>query len=229
MDKLRTENALIIFMKAPLVGKVKTRMQPKLSLEISLELYKAMGKDLVNLFFQCHNFDLIIHYTPEDALPEMKAWLGNHLSFLAQRGANLGEKLHSAFSQTLKTYQKVCIIGSDLPTLQQKDILGSFAKLDLYDVILGPSTDGGYYLVALNAAHSEIFRGINWSTGSVLTQTIQKAGRHRLSIFQLSVKEDIDTFSDLQSFWKYARQHEDRLKDVVPNTIAISKKIFRDK
>lgn len=227
MDKSKNEKALIIFMKAPLLGKVKTRMQPDLSPQISLQLYEAMGKDLVNLFAQCSDFDLIIQYTPEDALPEMKAWLGEHLIYKAQQGTNLGERLHGAFSQTLSTYQKVCIIGSDLPTLQHRDVLESFAKLDSYDVILGPATDGGYYLIAFKADHPEIFQDVDWGTESVLSQTLRKAGRHHLSVFQLSVEEDIDTFSDLRSFWKHAAENEHILKSIIPNTIRSVKRIFR--
>jgi len=220
------ENALLIFMKAPLLGKVKTRMQPDLSPKISLELYKAMGKDLANIFSQCNDFDLIIQYTPENARPEMEAWLGKHLNYKAQQGASLGEKLQSAFSHALTAYKKVCIIGSDLPTLQKQDVVGSFDKLNLYDLVLGPAIDGGYYLVALKAVHPEIFQGVDWGTGSVLSQTLQNARQNHLGVYQLSVEEDIDTFSDLLSFWKHAAENEHILKNVIPNTIRMVKRIF---
>ncbi len=216
-------------MKAPRLGEVKTRFQPELSPGTSLELYHAMGKDLVNHFSLSDYFDLFIQYSPETAEGKMRSWLGSHLHYIPQRGANLGEKLQRAFLEAFnRHHQKVCIMGSDLPTLQQNDILNSFVKLESADVVLGPATDGGYYLVALKQSHPEIFHDIDWSTELVFQQTLTKAQQQKLSVMQLEMREDVDTYQEVVALWNHFLENEDKLKKNIPYTVNVLKKIFAE-
>lgn len=224
---MKRETALIIFMKAPRLGRVKTRLQPQLTPELSLELHRAMGEDLVNRLRESEHFDLLIRFFPPQAEVEMRVWLGDDLRYAPQEGVNLGSKLQHAFSAMfVEGYRKVCIIGSDLPTLQQNDILGAFKKLDAADVVLGPATDGGYYLVALRENHPELFENIDWSTGLVLQQTLEKAREKRLSVAQMERREDMDTYQDILGLWKRMERDADQLTGSIPATIQILKKIF---
>ncbi|RMF60136.1 MAG: glycosyltransferase, partial [Calditrichaeota bacterium] len=144
----RSDNLLIIFMKAPRSGTVKTRMQPQLTPAQSLSLYKGMGTDLLHNLLHSGDYELEVHYYPEDGHKEMQEWLGDGVKYLPQEGSNLGEKMRKAISGGIdKGYRRTIIIGSDLPTLSKRDISFAFEQLDMVDLVLGPTVDGGYYLI----------------------------------------------------------------------------------
>ncbi len=203
----KNDNALILFVKAPRIGTVKTRLQPELTLEQSLILYRAMVEDLVSQFDEVNFCDLKIFFHPADAIGEMKDWLGAGLDYFPQHGEDLGEKMHRAITEMLhQKYQKVALVGSDIPTLDPATVVRAFVSLDDYDVVLGPSTDGGYYLVAMKQSYSELFEGIAWSTHLVLQQTIHKARAAELEIVQLEKKADIDSYHEVLGLWNYLQQ-----------------------
>jgi uncharacterized protein len=221
------ENALMIFIKAPRLGEIKTRLQPELSPAASLKIFKAMGKDLVDRFSRSEYFDLFIQYWPGDALWEMQSWLGANLNYIPQRGSDLGEKLKNAFSASFRrSYQKVCIIGSDLPTIAVPDILEAIEKLDSFDVILGPAMDGGYFLVALKEFHPQIFENIDWSTDAVLEQTMLRITEQKLSAYRMAVQRDVDTYDDVMYLWNKIKENENNLERKIPNTVAVLKEIL---
>jgi len=221
------KNALLIFIKAPLLGEIKTRLQPELSPEISLQIFKAMGKDLVDHFSRSEYFDFYIQYWPENTLGEMRLWLGKDLNYVPQRGADLGEKLKNAFTDSFRqNYQKVCIIGSDLPTIAEEDVLEAFEKLDSVDVILGPAMDGGYYLVALKELHPQLFENVEWSTEYVLKQTVLRTTRQNLSVYQMARQRDVDTYKDVIYLWNKIMENENKLIGKIPNTIKVFKQIL---
>jgi rSAM/selenodomain-associated transferase 1 len=223
------KNALIIFIKAPLLGEIKTRLQPELLPEASLKIFKAMGKDLVDHFSRSEYFDLFIQYWPANALVEMRSWLGMNINYLPQRGLDLGEKLKSAFSDSLRrSYQKVCIIGSDLPTIAEPDILEAIEKLNSFDVILGPAIDGGYFLVALKEFHPQIFENIDWSTHAVFEQTMLRIAEQKLSAYRMAVQRDIDTYDDVMYLWNKIKENENNLERKIPNTVAVLKEILAE-
>jgi rSAM/selenodomain-associated transferase 1 len=228
MDKLKSkQNALIVFVKSPHLGQVKTRMQPELSTEVSLNLHKAMGRDLVDHFSQSQYFDFFIHFWPENARGEMQSWLGTNLNYIPQQGSDLGEKLKNSFSNAFQqNYQKVCIIGSDLPTLSEKNILVAFQKLESSNVVLGPTMDGGYYLVALKKYYPQIFDNIGWSTESVFKQTLLRTKQQNLSVFQMDIQQDIDIYEDVFYLWNEFLENENKLNREIPNTIIVLKGIF---
>ncbi|NIS38693.1 glycosyltransferase, partial [Candidatus Saccharibacteria bacterium] len=192
-------NALIIFMKAPRLGKVKTRMQPQLSERQSLGLYKAMGLDLVNQFSDASTYDVMIYFWPPQSEEEMQSWLGDDKIYSPQLGNDLGEKMHQAFTENFNgSYQKVVIIGSDLPTLDETIIQEAFRHLNEHDAVLGPTEDGGYYLIALNKPQPELFKNVRWSSESVLPQTLENADKAGLSVHLLEQRTDIDTYDEVE-------------------------------
>lgn len=222
------KNALIIFMKAPRTGKVKTRLQPQITPAQSLTLYRAMGDDLISHFKTAQDFDLFIYFWPPAAREEMQNWLGRDVNFIPQKEGNLGEKMCSAFDNLFDMgYQRGCIIGSDLPFLTVADVRSAFAALNSSDVILGPTFDGGYYLIALKKNHPALFQEVDWSTEQVWTQTLEKAQESGLRVFELDKKRDIDSYEDLQMLWQQLNEvNGGGLKKKIPNTGRVMGEIF---
>ncbi len=224
---IQTTNLLIVFMKAPLPGGVKTRLQPHLSPDESLLLYRAMGKDLVENLTDSPDYTLEIHFSPPHALTEMQAWLGQEQRYVPQSGGDLGERMHHSFQTAFaRGYGKVVIIGSDLPTLGKAEILTAFSQLATYPVVLGPTDDGGYYLIGLREAQPALFQNVAWSTGEVLPQTLQNARDANLSVHLLEQKADIDTYAEVAALWKQLSGREELGNIHIPHTVAALKKIL---
>ena len=142
---MNKDNALLIFAKAPKLGQVKTRLQPDLSPDQALSLYKAMVEDLVARFQNVGFCDIKVLFWPPDARQQVQQWLGHHLDCFPQTGMDLGHRMHNAFVWAFaRHYRKVVIVGSDVPTLGVSSVAAAFSHLDRYDVVIGPSTDGGY-------------------------------------------------------------------------------------
>lgn len=200
----KNNNALIVFVKAPRIGTVKTRLQPELTKEQSLVLYRAMVEDSVRQLHKVVFCDLKIFFHPADAYEEMKNWLGDTLDYFPQHGTNLGEKMHRAITEMFDhKYKKVALIGSDIPTLGPATVVNAFASLEDYNVVVGPGNDGGYYLIGMKQPHPELFENISWSTNIVFRQTIQKAQITGLNIFQAEKKSDIDMYADVRDLWDF--------------------------
>jgi rSAM/selenodomain-associated transferase 1 len=206
-------NVLLIFVKAPVPGRVKRRLQPEISPDDAVYLYKAMTKDIVTRFrdaFFCH---VMIMCWPPDSIHEMQRWLGGPYEFIPQEGSDLGERMLHAFEGAFRNgYRKAAIIGSDIPTLTVDSVKETFSQLNSYDIVLGPSLDGGYYLIGLRGNYPKLFEGVDWGSGSVREQTLHAAVSLRLTVHQLETRRDIDTYIDATHLWK-ALQNPDRTVD----------------
>lgn len=225
------KNALIIFIKAPRFGEVKTRLQPDLMVEESLLFYRAMVEDLINQLGSTAFCDVKIFFTPPDAEDEIKTWLGPNYEFYSQKGNDLGERMSKAMAEIFKQdYKKVVLIGSDIPTIDTTTIVRAFSNLDNYDIVLGPSKDGGYYLVGSKKAQPGLFQDIFWSTSFVLGQTIQKARKLKLEVVQIEIKSDIDTYGDVVELWRYLKKRNVPGKfNYKSETYSVLKKLFSKK
>lgn len=200
----KNKNALIFFIKAPRLGFVKTRLQPELTPEQSVLLYRAMVEDTVRQFADVEFCDVKIFFYPADARKEMKAWLGDQFDYFPQHGNDLGERMCHAIAEMLnQRYEKVVLVGSDIPTLGVSTVERSFVSLDENDLVIGPCEDGGYYLIGMKREHPELFQGINWSTCFVFQQTMQTAQKAELKIMQMELKSDIDTSREVEELWDY--------------------------
>jgi rSAM/selenodomain-associated transferase 1 len=221
-------NVLIIFMKAPRLGTVKTRLQPELSPERSLALYMAMGEDLVSRFRNSADFDLQIHFWPPDAKKELQHWLGADLNYFPQNEGNLGVKMHLVFSHVFgQGCRRAVIIGSDLPALTGVHIRSAFQQLENHDAVLGPTDDGGYYLIGLKALYPELFENVKWSTEQVWPQTLRNARKTGLSFARLPRETDVDTFAEVFDLWKRLNQPQGGIDEKnIPRTAAVLAKIF---
>jgi rSAM/selenodomain-associated transferase 1 len=209
MNNRRKKWLLVVVAKAPLPGYVKTRLFPFFSPVEAAELYKCFIEDTVvemrELQGEC---DTAIAYTPETAGNAFDFVLLDGFRLFTQNGNDLGERLSNVFTEKLSEgYEAVSIIDSDSPDLPKSLVLESFRLLSSKnsDVVFGPCNDGGYYLVAMKKACPELFTGIPWSTGSVLSMSIKKAERLGMRTALLPCWNDIDTFEDLTEFFKKHR------------------------
>lgn len=196
-------NALIIFVKYPKPGKVKTRLATALSLEEAAAFQRAMAADIIAAHSDDPDFGTIVFFSPAERKEDFADWLGLGTRLEAQQGADLGEREHNAFNVVLGAgegfhYDRAVIIGADCPSIGNEKIERAFALLDDHDVVLGPAEDGGYYLLGLSAPHPELFRGIEWGGPDVFKMTIHIADTEGLDCVLLEELYDVDTIDDLR-------------------------------
>ncbi len=189
------KNVLAILLKNPQLGKVKTRIAQTLGDEKALEIYHYLLNYTLDL---AEEVNAEINLFCSDFLEDF----GNdHWKITTQTGENLGEKLRNAFARCFaQMASKVIVIGSDCPFIQNKHIQQTYQALNNYDVVIGPASDGGYYLIAIKALHGEIFNDIDWSTDKVLAQTTAKIQSLNLSYFLLETLSDVDTENDWNNY-----------------------------
>ena len=198
------KNELIIFVKAPVPGNVKTRLVPPLSYEQAAGLYRTWAKEA---FVNANHLDdakVEIAYASHPKIP-VPNWLSEGKTqpdYFMQQGGHLGERLIHAFSRAFSNgMQRVVIIGSDSPGLPCNYLIDAFHHLERSDMVLGQAQDGGYYLVGLShCSRPELFQDIPWSSSQVFARTIEAAAKTGLSVQLLPEYSDIDTFYDLEQF-----------------------------
>ncbi len=194
---------LIVFAKNPVPNQVKTRLIPTLSPEQAATLYTAFLTDWCETLAELPDVDLVIAYTPAEAQPDLQALIGDDVIYIPQIGADLGERLTSATQWAAKQgYTKILFVGSDSPTLPISYISQAIAMLDSRETVIGPSTDGGYYLIgfsaeALTTTVPHVFEEIAWSTANVFRQTLARIRSLKVTVGLLPPWYDIDTSEDL--------------------------------
>lgn len=194
-------DALAIMAKAPIAGAVKTRLVPPLTQEQAADLYRALLLDQLEHLSGLTVAHLYLVYTPEGAGPLMKQLAPPNFHCFAQRGGDLGERMYAAFIDLWRRgHRNVVLIGSDLPALPLTILETAFELLAVSagQVVLGPSRDGGYYLVGMNQPTPEIFQDMTWSHDQVLAQTTDKLGKLGLQPALLPEWFDLDSVEDLK-------------------------------
>jgi rSAM/selenodomain-associated transferase 1 len=187
-------NALLVFVKNPIEGKVKTRLAQSVGAQRALEIYIKLLHHTATV---CAEVDAtrIIYYS--HFIDYNDLWNVEHFKKrLQHQSADLGKRLEYALLEAMKHHEKVIVIGSDCPGIDTHMIQNAFNQLDHYDMVIGPATDGGFYLLGLNRWEKDLFTQIEWSTNKVFKQLIQNSGSWRIQ--RLSPLSDIDTLSD----WK---------------------------
>lgn len=197
------KNVLIIFVKYPEPGKVKTRIARELGDERAAKIYSHMAGTIIKEVSSSDCYRSVIFFDPPEREKEIKGWIGSG-SFIPQRGNTLGERISNAFGAVFsRGADKAVIIGTDCPDVSQETVEDAFGSLAEKDAVLGPAEDGGYYLLGLRSHAPEIFRDIDWSTDRVLDQSIKRINERRLSLKLLETLTDIDTVNDLSKYHKY--------------------------
>jgi hypothetical protein len=189
------KNALIIFVRNPVLGKVKTRLAAGIGDEKALQVYQHLLQHTQSI---TKNLSVTKFVYYADEINEDDVW--NGFEKRKQQGNDLGERMLYAFEEILETgFSKICIIGSDCFELTTGIIFDAFEKLDTADVIIGPVMDGGYYLLGTNRLIPEFFTNKTWSTATVFADTLKDAAALNIRVTQLPLMNDIDTEKDLHN------------------------------
>ena len=190
--------ALAVMAKAPRPGKVKTRLAPPLTLEQSAALNICFLRDTAaNIADAARSGRAagVVCYTPVGDEAAFYGLLPQEFVLMPQRGDGFGERLLCAAQDLLRCgFGSVCLIDSDSPTLPHAALMAAVRELERPGdrVVLGPSDDGGYYLIGLKQAHAEVFERITWSTGSVYAETLERAREASLEVVELPCWYDVD-------------------------------------
>ena len=197
-------NRLIIFAKLPEPGKVKTRLAADLGNERAAEIYSQLARDIISRVSESDHYQTYIFYDPPEKKAEVAGWLNDSIdpeavSFFPQQGVILGERISLAFEKVFSSNaDRSVIIGTDCTDLTRELIEDSFKALRVYDAVIGPAEDGGYYLLGLNRFRPELFQDIEWSTRHVLGQTVERLQESGLRYKVLKTLSDIDNLDDLK-------------------------------
>lgn len=188
------QSALVVMARYPQMGEGKTRLARDIGAERADRLYRAFLQD-IEARFAGGPRTLVWAFYPPDA--DFAALTSRASRCLPQRGEDLGARMWHCF-QTLchDGFERVVMIGADVPHVRDEWLAEAETQLARTDVVLGPTDDGGYYLIAMRAPH-DLFTGIAMSTGRVLAETLRKAAAARLSVHLLPRSFDIDQGSDL--------------------------------
>jgi len=213
----------VIMAKEPAAGRTKTRLCPPLSPSDAARLYEALLHDTIALVSRLPGVRLAVAVTPPSAVSAIRLRLPHDALVLPVEGADIGTCLSCAIEQLFTAgCSRVMAINSDGPTLPVAYLERAEALLDRHDVVLGPSEDGGYYLVGLRQSVPGLFQGIAWSTCRVMSQTMDRAGTLGLSVALLPSWYDVDTGADL-----------DRLRAEIaalpPHELSRTRRFFEDR
>ena len=206
-DQSTSPDRLIIFGRYPVPGRTKTRLIPALGQAGAADLQRRLTEDIletVRRFARPRKIDVEICFAG-GSRQTMRRWLGSKETLSRQVPGNLGERMQSAFLNAFQRGAKrVVLLGTDIPQLNTDHLKQGFNALAETDVVIGPSTDGGYGLIGVNHP-ADLFKGIRWSTDVVFSQTISLAKQQGLKVKILSPLNDIDTVEDLNQVlpgWK---------------------------
>ncbi|HEY8149887.1 MAG TPA: TIGR04282 family arsenosugar biosynthesis glycosyltransferase [Vicinamibacteria bacterium] len=197
---------LLVFLKEPRPGAVKSRLAARIGAEAAAAVYRAIADEAIRRTApRGDEYERFFLFDPPASRPQIQAWLSAQ-TLVAQVGGDLGERMARAFADAFASgARRAAVIGTDVPAIAREDVLDALESLDDHDVALGPATDGGYYLIALKGPEPELFRGIRWSSPDVLTGTLERAARRGLSVRVLRTLGDVDTIEDLAAEWETIR------------------------
>ncbi|MEO7801957.1 MAG: TIGR04282 family arsenosugar biosynthesis glycosyltransferase [Ginsengibacter sp.] len=193
------KQALIVFVRHPELGKVKTRLAATLGNDAALSIYKKLLQHTF-LITDKIMMDKFIFYSDEIVKEDL--WQRPGYFKARQTDGDLGDRMRQAFEYVFTTgYDRVCIIGSDCYDLSATIIDEAFLSLNITDIVVGPATDGGYYLLGMKEMHIEIFNLEQWSTGRVFEQTLELMKTSHLSYTVLQTLTDVDEEKDVPGGW----------------------------
>jgi len=185
---------ILFFLKAPIAGQVKTRIAQDLGDEEALGVYLKLVRHQVNNLPE--GWPVEVYYTGTSDVCMLKDWLGLDAEYFVQDGNDLGERLAHAFQSSFDRGAAAAVaIGGDCPWLN-RDIFEKLLKaLQDNEVVVGPSSDGGYYLIGMCNCHSQLFDKVEWSTSRVMDQTVERMKASGIGYVLLPELEDVDDLS----------------------------------
>jgi rSAM/selenodomain-associated transferase 1 len=189
---------LLLFLKAPRSGKVKTRLAADIGDAAAVEVYRQLVEKQI-LHLPSH-WQLRILFDPPEAELEMKDWLGDAHDYAPQSPGDLGDRLREGVKQAFHDgAEQVFCIGADCSGLYGESFLKALQMLQAdADLVVGPAEDGGYVLLGMNHPYLALFEDIPWSQPTTLEVTLQRAAELHLRVGRLKTRFDIDTLHDLE-------------------------------
>jgi rSAM/selenodomain-associated transferase 1 len=204
--RLKLDNrCLLFFLKNPEKGRVKTRLASAVGDEVAVKLYKRFLLEMLSTLNQ-GTFLFYLCFYPENSLNDLKGWLGDDYLYMPQKGKDLGERMKNGFMEAFAmNFKRVVLIGSDIPDLPLEFIEEAFTSLKEKDAVIGPSFDGGYYLIGFKdkVFSLKVFEGIPWSTKRVFEETMKVLKQEGFTVHTLPLLRDIDTIDDLRNLPKH--------------------------
>lgn len=191
--------ALLVVVKAPRPGQVKTRLAADIGDERAAAAYREMAQGVLERTApHGGEYERLVFFTPDDARDEIAHWLGPE-TLVAQDGPDLGARMDAAFAAAFaRGARSAVLVGSDLPRLDRSHVLAALAALDAHEVVLGPAVDGGYYLIGLRERRPELFTEMHWGSASVLEDTLHRCRIMHLRVDLIEMLSDVDKVDDLQ-------------------------------
>jgi rSAM/selenodomain-associated transferase 2/rSAM/selenodomain-associated transferase 1 len=208
----------MVFGRFPEPGKTKTRLIPALGPVGASELQRHLTVRTLSIAKKASEIlgaELELQYDG-GSRQRLRRWLGQGVPLYEQKTGDLGHRMYAAF---LSAFERGCgralLFGTDVSDLREEHLNQAMNALDTHDAVLGPSTDGGYWLIGLKRPVN-LFQEISWSTKTVLEQTLRKAEKQRLSVFSLSPLTDIDTDDDLKNTGLFEEFSRPYISVIVP-------------
>lgn len=195
-----TTDSLIVFARAPRPGTVKTRLARTLGEVAALAIYRELAEHTLHVA-RAAGIPVHVAFTPPDAAREMRRWLGDDVAYEAQADGDLGARMaHSIGARIAAGSRRVVIVGTDCPALTPAILCTALDALDHADVVFGPASDGGYYLMAQRALHPPLFHDVPWSSAQTLAVSLARAQSAGLHVALLEELRDVDTAEDWQAY-----------------------------
>ena len=192
-----TNRLLIIFVKNPIIGQVKTRLAATMGNEKALEIYLKL-LDYTRKITVDLPFDKVVFYA--NYVDKEDSWSEQAYLKQAQDSGDLGTRMQRAFEWGFRTgYQHICIIGSDCLELTPEIIENAFEELETQDAVIGPTRDGGYYLLGMKQLHLPLFQDKAWGNETVASDTKKDLRQMNLSFTTLETLTDVDREEDLKA------------------------------
>ncbi|MEW5745570.1 MAG: TIGR04282 family arsenosugar biosynthesis glycosyltransferase [Nitrospirota bacterium] len=222
------KRCLLLFVKSPEKGTVKSRLAKDLGEDAALDLYRCFVLDLLQTL-KGGEYAFSICYHPPEAGDAVEQWLGSSYASMPQRGNDLGERMRSAFEEVFAAgFSAAVIMGSDIPDLPHALIDEAFSSLESADSVIGPAVDGGYYLIGFrrDAFLPDIFENMPWSTDTVYEETMAVLERNHADVHVLPAWRDIDTLDDVKDLLARNKTSEFRTSRTMARLLAMRGELF---
>lgn len=190
-------SALLIFIKNPEKGKVKTRLARSAGQDKALAIYRAL-LDHTRRVARSVDVERQLFYSKY--IDPADNWSEEKFRKFVQQGEDLGERMLNAFRSALQTHERAVIIGSDCASLRPAIVEEAFRALDNHDFVIGPATDGGYYLLGMREVTPSLFENIAWSTDQVFSTTMARIRQLGKACYRLPELSDIDYLEDWEKY-----------------------------
>jgi rSAM/selenodomain-associated transferase 1 len=193
---------VLLLVKYPEEGKVKRRLAKHIRGSFVVEIYRSFVLDVLSMLERSHiPFCVLFH--PLDALEKFEGWLGTRYEYAPQIGGDLGERLTNGFTRIFaENVGKAIALASDVPDVSEEVLHEACAAFDESDAVIGPSPDGGYYLIGFQRAtfYPDAFKQMAWGGNTVFHETRERLQNVKRKVHVLPLWRDIDTLDDLHAF-----------------------------